>query len=327
MHQAPLLGGPRRRSVMKKRYLLLIAGVALLTGFTLAWAQNPPAPNGIPVHMVVTAEPHHGTGVPEIRKEDVMVYEGKDRDTVSEWIPAQGDHAALELFVVLDDSSNSTLGTQLQDIRQFINDQPASTKVGVAYMQNGTAQVLQNLTDDHSQAAKALRLPLDEAGINASPYFAISDLVKKWPKSNARREIFVASDGIDRYYDSGDMLDPYLASAIEDAQRAGIIVFAVYTPGAGHLGHSYWQTYWGQLYLAELADKTGGEAYYIGFNGPPPSFAPYLNEVSQRLQHQYLLTFLAKPPKKAGMLSVRITTEIQNVDLVSARQVYVPLEP
>ena len=312
---------------MKKKGLLAIAGVVLFSAATFLWAQTAPAPNGIPVHMIVTAESRHGTSVPTINKEDVMVYEGKDRDSVTDWIPAQGDHAALELFVLLDDGSNSNLGTQLQDIRQFINDQPASTKIGVAYMQNGTARIVQDLTPDHAQAAKALRLPMGEAGINASPYFAISDLVKKWPKSSARREIFMASDGIDRYYGSGDMLNPYLASAIEDAQRAGIIVFAVYTPGIGHISHDYWQTYWGQLYLAELADKTGGEAYYIGFNGPPPAFAPYLDEISHRLQHQYLLTFLAKPPKKPGMQRVRVATEIPNVDLISAGEVWVGMEP
>ena len=137
----------------------------------------------------------------------------------------------------------------------------------------------------------------------------------------------MASDGIDLYYGSGDMLDPYLDAAIDDAVRAGIIVSAVYTPGAGHFGHSYWQTYWGQLYLAELAEKTGGEAYYIGFNGPPVSFAPYLEDVTKRLGHQYLLTFLAKPQKKAGWQRVRITTEVPNADLVSADRVYVPATP
>lgn len=51
--------------------------------------------------------------------------------------------------------------------------------------------------------------------------------------------------------------------------RAGVTVSAIYTPGVGHFGHSYWQTYWGQIYLSQLADETGGEAYYIGFSGPP----------------------------------------------------------
>ncbi|HEX4785332.1 MAG TPA: hypothetical protein VH350_13390 [Candidatus Sulfotelmatobacter sp.] len=277
----------------------------------------------VPAHMVVTVEPHHGKDVPAIQREDVMVYEGKDRDTVTDWIPAQGEHAALELFIVLDDGSNSSLGTQLQDLRKFISEQPATTKIGIAYMQNGIAKVEQNPTSDHEQAAKALRLPMGIQGANGSPYFSLVDLFKRWPESTARREVMMASDGIDRYYGTGDMLDPYLQQAIDQAQRAGILVSAIYTPGVGHFGHSYWQTYWGQLYLAQLAEKTGGESYYIGFNGPPVAFAPYLEDLANRLNHQYFLGFLAKPPKKPGLQPVRLRTETSNVDLVSADKVWV----
>jgi hypothetical protein len=290
-------------------------------------AQQAPAANGVPAHMVVTVEPHKGSGVPTVNREDVMVYEGKDRDTVTEWIPAQGDRAGLELFILLDDGSGSSLGLQLDDLRKCINAQPASTKIGIAYMQNGTAKVVQNLTDDHAQAAKALRLPMGARGANGSPYFSLSDLIKHWPESRARREVIMASDGIDLYYGSGDLSDPYVNEAIADAQRAGIVVSAIYTPGVGHLGHDYWQTYWGQLYLAQVADQTGGESYYIGFNGPPVSFAPYLDDFALRLNHQYFLTFLAKPPKKSGWQQVKIRTEVPNVDLVSADKVYVSAEP
>ena len=298
--------------------LILSAGAAL--------AQQTPPATGVPVHMVVTAEPRHGSTVPVINREDVKVMEGKERDTVTDWVPAQGNNAALELFILIDDESNTSLGTQLEDIRQFINGQPPTTKVGVAYMQNGIARVVQDLTTDHEQAGKSLRLPLGAGGANASPYFSLSDLVKKWPASNARHSVLMISDGIDHLYGSGDLENPYLLAAIDDAARAGTVVSAIYTPGVGHFGHSYWQTYWGQIYLSELADKTGGEAYYIGFTGAPVSFSPYLDDLGHRLGHQYLLTFQAKPPKKAGFVPVKITTEVQNVDLVSAGRVWVPAQ-
>jgi len=283
--------------------------------------------NGVPAHTVVTVEPHKGSNPPVIKPEDVMVFEGKDRDPVTEWIPAQGDHAALELFILLDDDSNSTLGTQLEDIRNFILAQPASTKIGIAYMQNGIARVQQDLTSDHAQAAKALRLPMGSAGANGSPYFSLSDLVKRWPSSTARREVVMATDGIDRYYGAGDLLDPYLDAAIEDASKAGILVSAIYTPGVGHFGHSYWQTYWGQLYLSKLADKTGGESYDIGFTGAPVAFAPFLDNEARRLNNQYLLAFLAKPPKKSGLQRIKVRSEVPKVDLVAPEEVYVATAP
>jgi hypothetical protein len=301
-----------------------VCGLAVLLATATLWAEQALNAAGTPVHLIVTAEAHKGNNPPEIKKDDVMVYESKTRDTVTDWIPATGDHAALELFILIDDSSNSSLGSQLQDIKQFIGHQPATTKIGVAYMQNGIAKVVANLTDDHDAAANAVRLPMGIGGANASPYFSLSDLVKRWPASNARREVLMISNGIDLYYGMWDLDDPYLQSAIDDAGKAGIVVSAIYTPGAGHFGHDYWASYWGQLYLADLAEKTGGEAYYIGFTGAPVSFAPYLDSLSQNLQHQYFLGFLAQPRKKAGWQHIRLTTELPGVDLISAGRVYVP---
>ena len=311
---------------MKKNHFLgaVVLGATLwMYGAGKAAAQQAPAATGVPAHLVVTVEPRKGSDVPVIHREDVMVYEGKDRDTVTDWVPAQGDHAALQLFILLDDASGMSLGTQLDDIRKFINAQPDSTLIGVAYMQNGIAQIVQNLTSDHALAAKSLRLPMGYWGANASPYFSLSDLIKRWPATTARRAVLMVTDGIDRYYGIGDTLDPYLDEAIDDAQRGGIAVSAIYNPDAGHFGHSYWWNYWGQIYLSRLADETGGEGYYIGFTGPAVAFAPYLDDMTKRLTHQYLLTFLAKPPKKAGWQRVRLRTEVPNADLVSADKVWV----
>lgn len=286
-------------------------------------AQQAPTSNGAAVHTIVTVEARHGAAVPVINKEDAMVYEGHDRDSVTDWIPLQGDHAALELFIFIDDSSTVSLGSQLEDIRQFINSQPETTKIGIAYMDNGAAQILQNLTSDHAQAAKALRLPMGYTGVNTSPYFALGDLITRWPENNVRHEVIMITDGVDRFYGSGPD-DPYVDSVVEQAQKAGVIVFGIYTPGIGHFGHSYWSTYWGQIYLAQVAEQSGGEGYYIGFSGPPVTFVPYLNEIGQRLTHQYLLGFLPKPEKKAGMRKIRLTTEVPNAELVTADRVFVP---
>ena len=290
----------------------------------VAIAGGQETPSGNSARLLVTVEPRKGNDVPVINRDDVMVFEGKNRDQVTEWTPAQGDNAALELFILIDDSSSTSLGSQLQDIQQFVNSQPASAKVGIAYMQNGIARIAQELTADHARAAKALRLPMAESGVNASPYFSLSDLVKHWPASHARHEVLMVSDGIDRYYGIGDLQDPYLDAAIDDADRAGVVVSAIYSPGVGHFSHSYWQSYWGQMYLSELGEKTGGEAYYIGFRGAPVSFGPYLQDLANRLQHQYWLGFVPKAETKASWHNVRLRTEVPNVDLVSAGRVYVP---
>jgi hypothetical protein len=304
-----------------------ILGFALMTLAPVNMSAQTAAGSGTPVRMLVTVEARHGSNVPEVGRADVLVSEGHNRDQVTDWVPAQGDNAALELFILLDDGSGMSLGTQLEELRKFINSQPASTKIGLAYMQDGIAKVQQNLTGDHALAAKALRLPMGMAGVNGSPYFSLSDLIKHWPESTARREVLVLTDGIDRYYEGGNLDDPYLSAAIDDAERAGVMVFGIYTPGAGHLGHSYWQNYWGQMYLSHMTEDSGGEAYAINFNGPPVTFNPYFEDVEHHLDHQYWLTFNAKPEKKSGLRQVKVMTEVSNAELVAAHQVYVAAAP
>jgi len=309
---------------MKKNYFLTLAVFTFLAvGARVAVGQPTPPEAGVPVRVVVTVEAHKGKQIPVINRQDVMVHEGRDRDLVVDWVPAQGEHGALELMILLDDSSNLTLGSQLEDIRKFIDAQPDTTLVGVAYMQDGIAQVVQNPTSEHALAAKSLRLPLGARTVNGSPYFSLTDLVKRWPATTARRAVIMATDGVDPLYGTGDLNDPYLDEAIDHALRAGVTVSAIYTPGIDHFGHSYWQTYWGQLYLSRLAEQTGGEAYYIGFTGAPVSFTPFLEDAARRLANQYLLTFQAKPVKKAEWQRIRLMTEVPHADLVAPEKVWV----
>jgi len=166
---------------MRKPHLIagpLLAAAALASGLWSAVAQERSS-TGVPVHVVVTVEPRHGSNVPVINREDVMVYQGRDRAKVTDWIPLQGERAGLQLFILMDHAASTSLGSQLEDIRQFISAQPSTTAIGVAYMRNGTTEVLQNPTNDHTQAAKALRLPLGDAGASTSPYFSVVDLIKR----------------------------------------------------------------------------------------------------------------------------------------------------
>ena len=64
------------------------------------------------------------------------------------------------------------------------------------------------------------------------------------------------------------------------------------------------------------------ESHYLGF-GAPVSFAPYLDDLNHRLTRQYLLTFLAKPERKAGFQQFKLRTEVPNAELVAADRVYV----
>ena len=82
---------------MKNRYVAVaVLGFAIaMCGMQSAAAQQPAVADGVAAHLVVTVEGRKGSDVPVINREDVMVYEGHDRDQVTDWVPAQGEHAAL----------------------------------------------------------------------------------------------------------------------------------------------------------------------------------------------------------------------------------------
>jgi hypothetical protein len=305
------------------RKWLLLTPIFIIIGWNVpAWSSPQATPVGtVPVTIVVSVEAKHKGQPPEINREDVRVMEGDNRLQVTDWVPFRGEQAGLELFVLLDDASGQDIAVQFGDVRQFMNSQPATTAIAVGYTREGGVQIVQNFTKDHAQAGKALRIPLGSFGISSSPYLAVSDLMKHWPESSARREILLISSGIDPL--QSGIIDTYLDSLNEQAQEAGVQVYAIYASSAGHFGHTFWRVNNGQNNLSQLADATGGEFYYQGFQ-TPVAFKPFLDEFADRLNHQYRLTFLAKPEKKASYQHVKLETEVANAELVAQDKVFVP---
>ena len=81
---------------------LLVLAALLLAFSAPVISQEPSAAGMVPVHMVVTAEAHHGAQEPDIRREDVTVFLGRTRTQVADWVPLRGEHSGLELFLLLD---------------------------------------------------------------------------------------------------------------------------------------------------------------------------------------------------------------------------------
>lgn len=278
----------------------------------------------VPVKLTVTADVAEGKRTPEIKQDDVFVKVGKERLKVTDWTAAKGDRAGLELFILIDDASSSSLGTHLSEICEFIDAQPSTTAVGVGYMRNGTVQIIQDLTTDHAKASKAVRLPLGYAGAYGSPYLSVVDLMKRWPESVNRREVILITDGIDRARRSRNaLLNPDVDTAISVAQRTGIMVHSIYAPGVGRMHRNYWEAINGQNGMAKLSEATGGESFFLELQNPV-SFQPYFKSLQRILDNQYLLTFNAKPGNKAGLQYINVNTEVAGVEFGAADAVWVP---
>src|ERR1700739_1242454 len=76
-------GGFTNKHCLLANVFVAVAGIC---GIPPLAAQTP-ASTGIPVHTVVTVESRHGSTPPDINREEVLVHEGKERDTVTEWVP------------------------------------------------------------------------------------------------------------------------------------------------------------------------------------------------------------------------------------------------
>jgi hypothetical protein len=312
----------------KRLFYSLSALAAMALSILPAYAKGGPADDAVPVTMTVTATVANGKRLPAIDRDDVVVKRGGERLRVTNWTAAQGSRAGLDLFILIDDASDSSLGLQLGDLRQFIARQPSTTAIGIGYMSNARVQVVQNLTTNHAQAANALRMPLGSAGAYGSPYLSVTSLMKHWPNTQNRREVIMVTDGIDRarrqLSGRGLMSNPDVDSAAFVAQKTGTIIHTIYTPGTGRVHRSYMQGTNGQMDMARLSGKTGGRSFYLGLHSPV-SFQPYLNELQRVLDNQYLLSFNATPGKKPGLQYVKLSTELAGVDLAAHDAVWVPV--
>ena len=291
-------------------------------------AQDSNSTTTTPVQMTVTVRVlGKNKRMPEVNREDIIVRQGKDRLRVTGWTPIRGDRDPLDLFILIDDAARTSVSSQFGDLREFIYSLPRTTSVGVGYMRNGTVQVAQELTTDHRQAAKALRIPLGSPGVYGSPYLSAIDLMKRWPENSNRREILMVTDGIDRlhgypHHRGLGPISPDASAASTVAQRTGTIIHSIYTRGVGWRGSNYWQVTNGQNAMAKLADETGGESFFLGI-GQPVSFRPYLDRLQTSFDSRYRLEFNAMLGKKPGLQYVKLTTEVAGVELNSADSVWV----
>lgn len=293
----------------------------------LAWAFAACFAPAFAQNLVVTAEGRHGAPPPDVTKDEVSALVNLQPARIESWTPLRGDNAALQLYIVIDDGEDTDLGIQFESLKKFIREHPASTQIGLVYLRDGIARIESPLTTDRGQTTRALRLPLGDPGISGSPYIALSDLIHKWPapgSPDVRREVLMISSGIDPYAPLNPE-NPYLLTAIGDAETAGILVHSIWYAGAGHMGHSYFHINWGANFLSELGDATGGEAYWQGMS-TPVVFDSFLKDFNQRLRNQYLMT-VSTDQAGGKLVPVRVVCSNAQVSLVTARLLYMAHNP
>jgi hypothetical protein len=230
-------------------------------------------------------------------------------------IPPDGAQVAI----LIDAGLRSSINVQLNDLRAFIQSLPAGTGVFVGYMQNGRIIPASDpgFTADHAAAAAGIRISTGIAGVDASPYFCLSDFVKNWPGNSELQQsptrqvtrkarfVLMLTNGVDPYNGSTSVMNqnsPYVENAVNDAQRAGVPVYSIYYGETGALSRRRGAGFSGQSYLAQVAEGTGGVSFYTGI-GNPVSLQPYLKQFQSAISETYVATFSVPASKNLTRLT------------------------
>lgn len=299
----------------------LVAGVSLAAA--PAFPQNENEGRG---QAVVTVLPAHDDTQPgNVSLQNFAIKVNGHDSSITNLTPLRGQDDRLELVLLIDSGSRGSIGTQLNEITNFVKTLPAQSKVAVAWMMNGTAQLATPLTADHQAALKGVHMPSGFAGQSASPYFCLSNLAQHWPSSDrgARRVVVMITDGIDYYEPRYDPEDPYMQAAITDSVKSGLVVYSIYWQNRGRYDRSMWGTDAGQNLLSQVTQATGGYSYWQGY-GNPVSFQPFFKDLDRRLQNQYEVAFTAPLNGKSGSVAnVKVKTNGVNGKVDAPQQVYV----
>jgi hypothetical protein len=261
---------------------------------------------------------------PSVLNQDLSVKANGKNAKVTEWKPLNKPENRVELVILMDSSSRTSLGGQLDVIAKFLDHLPPSTSATVGYMANGRAMLSGPFTSDAAQLKKLLHLPGGSAGSNGSPYFCLSDLVKNWPSQDpqARREVVMITDGNDPFHAGIGNENPYLQTAINDATRARVIVDTLYWANQGLRDSTMAGNNMGQNQLSTIAEGTGGKDFWHGY-GNPVSLEPYFDELTRRLRNQYELRFISPLKGKPEIQPMHLKLSAPGTEVTAPTQVYV----
>ena len=279
---------------------------------------------------IVTVLPKKDGAVPaSVTNQDLSVKLNGKNVKVTKWAPYKDPDDSVEVVVLIDGSARSSLGGQVDDIARFIKNLPPNAKAAIAYMDQGRAVFSAPLSADHAQVLSALHMPGGSPGSNASPYFCLSDLAKRWPSQDraARREVVMITDGVDNFERQYNPDDPNVQAAMTDSARAGLVVYSIYWKNQGRADETASANDDGQNLLSQVTQATGGKSFWEGM-GNPVSLGPYFDELARRLQNQYELRFVGPLGGKPEVENFRLKLSAPGTEIDSPQQVLVyPASP
>ena len=199
---------------------------------------------------------------------------------------------------------------QFVDIKQFFKDMPPNVEIGVGWLLQGRAVVVQPFTTDRELAGKALIAKTraeaaNPKNDNGNPFQCLRDLAAKWPTPDPAklRAVLMFTDGITRsngqQQTKDEQMNPDVSGASQLLQREGVVPYPFFwqDPIVPDPNRSEGGQLEGQQNFSDLASETGGAALEEGLFAPG-SLAPLLNRLYKTLESEAVLTVNA--PGKPG---------------------------
>ncbi|HMV87514.1 MAG TPA: hypothetical protein PLD20_14370 [Blastocatellia bacterium] len=294
---------------------VFFAGITIMILAICTFAQrqtNEVVTTGKEVTILVTAVPQNERAreiAAKLQPNDFIVTEEKQKQQILSVKRAR--EAPMSIAVVLQDDLVSHVNNEIQCIKDFIRQLPEGTRVMTAYITAGSLRVTQEFTADRGRAADSMRIIAGSPNVSSySPYIEITDALQRFEGQPPGRHIMLlVSDGLDLssgYRYASPSFSLYLDQAVNEAQRRGVVIFPFFAPSSRSFRWDRFAINYGQGSLNRLADETGGEAFFSGWDFV--TFDPYFRELNELLDRQWLITYRSSNTGK-GFRRIEVTTD------------------
>ena len=266
------------------------------------------------VHVVFIATDKHGKFVRDLNEQDFSILDDhKPPQAISNFRRETDLPLNLGLLVDTSGSVKGRFDFEQEAASAFLQKtiRPGFDQAFVMGF-NSQSQVTQDYTD--APALLAVGVQRLHAGGGTALYDAVyrackEKLAKQEEDHPARRAIVVVSDGEDNQSDVSE------AQAIEMAQRAEVIIYAISTDDSGLVLR-------GDRVLEQLADATGGRAFFpFKMKDIKNSFAA----IEDELRSQYIVSYHPADFQANGQYRpVQITAVKKDLQVRARRGYYAP---
>lgn len=302
---------------MKKPFFLF---VLLILGFSVGSVspqgpQKPPEVEGTLkvsvdlVNVVFAVSESNNRFVSNLNKEDFLVEEDGKPQTISYFAKEVTLPLTLGLLIDTSPSVEPILETEKTTAMEFLRAVLRKQDLALVMNFDRSVTLLQDFTSDLRRLEMAIRSVSIGGGTSVhDAIFLASD--EKLKSETGRKAIILISDG-------GDTTSKLkMKEALEAAQRADIIIFAISTPvvgpimmGGGDAG-----------ILKKYADSTGGRAF---FPSKAQDFKKCFDAIQDELRSQYVISYTStNAAKDGGFRSIKISVLNQKGLKVRAKKGY-----